>query len=293
MSFDVKVPKNLRKIQEWFGKIITQPIDTHSRINPVTPSGQSIEKESALFISPSPTLQPSDRIQIYNQQYWWRLLSSLHESFPFLLRLFGYREFNQKIAIPYLVKYPPNHWALNFLGQRLLRWVQEDYHEEDRELILDVTYMDWAYNFCFSAAHFTSLATQSLSQEVLLEELYLQPHLCLFELSCNLFKFREEFTAQDPDYWIDHDFPQLNKDKDYHFVLFRNLRNHIIYEQISQGEYKLLHQFQKGKSIELAIAWLETEGKDNYEEALSNLHLWLQKWVFYQWLTPETKGVTP
>ena len=167
-TFDKKVPKNLRKIQEWFGGIIAQPVDLNSRINPITPSGQSIEKESALFISPSPTLQPSDRIQIYNQQYWWRLFSSLHESFPFLLRLFGYREFNQKVATPYLVKYPPNHWALCFLGQRLPRWAEEEYHEGDKQLILDAANIDWTYSFCFISAHFRSLTTQSLSQKLYL-----------------------------------------------------------------------------------------------------------------------------
>lgn len=107
MTFDAKVPFKLKKTQLWFGSIIGRPIDEDSKMNPISPAGQPIEIEACDFIRPSPTLRPAQRIQIYNQQYWWRLLSSMHETFPLVTRLFGYHDFNKIIAIPYLVKFPP------------------------------------------------------------------------------------------------------------------------------------------------------------------------------------------
>src|SRR4051812_44875922 len=109
MAFDAAVPTQLKRMQEWFASIITRPVDEESRINPLSPEGVPMEQEACRYITPSATLLPAQRIQIYNQQYWWRLLSIMHELYPLVTRLFGHRDFNQTIAIPYLVKYPPSH----------------------------------------------------------------------------------------------------------------------------------------------------------------------------------------
>src|ERR1700722_17761763 len=101
MTFDTSVPSKLKNIQTWFAGVITQPIDSSSRINPKAPSGKFIKEEAPSYIRPSLKQESWERIQIYNQQYWWRLFTILHNDFPLLVRLFGYRDFNFKIAVPY------------------------------------------------------------------------------------------------------------------------------------------------------------------------------------------------
>src|SRR4051794_31429096 len=98
--YDSKVPLQLKKELQWFASILARPIDQENQMNPISPSGLSMELEAAQHIAPSPTLRPSQRIQIYNQQYWWRLINVLHESNPMLVRLMGYLDFNRNIAIP-------------------------------------------------------------------------------------------------------------------------------------------------------------------------------------------------
>lgn len=291
MKFDAAVPGNLREIQQWFGGVISQPIDRHSRINPVAPSGLSIVAEAPYFIAPSPTLEPYERIQIYNQQYWWRFFTALQESFPTLVRLFGFAEFNYRIAAPYLVKYPSDHWAICFLGNRLPKWIEEEYHESDKQLILDAADIDWAHTVCFTVKKYPSLTQSDLAkgEAILSQKLYLQPCLQLFEFRYHMFHFHKALVAHDPDYWLEHDFPVLEQDKTYYFVLFRNVHNHVTYEEISQGEFQLLNRFYEGSSIDAAIQWLEDQDPALYDEASSNLHLWLQKWTFLQWLTPERR----
>ncbi len=292
MSFDPTAPAKLKKSQKWFASIITRPIDEDSRMNPISPVGELMEEESWDYILPSPTLRPAQRIELYNQQYWWRLLSILHETFPLLTRLFGYHDFNQTIAFPYLQKYPPTHWSLNELGVNLSSWITDNYHRSDKSLIKDAADIDWAYNRSFLAPENSPLtANLPNSDDIskLLEcKLYLQPSVTLFSYPYDLFNFRLEFLTQEPEYWIENDFPELHKSQKW-IVLFRNFRNDLIWEEISESEYHLLLRFQKGDSIEDACQWLEEQKTELYTAAANNIHTWLQGWVVKKWLTMEKR----
>ena len=289
MTFDLKVPAQLKKTQIWFGGIIGRPFDENSKINPISPAGQPMELEAALHIRPSPTMEPVARIQIYNQQYWWRLLNALQETFPLLTRLFGYHDFNQTIAIPYLYKYPPDHWSLGVLGDKLAKWVEEDYHATDKPLIYDAAAIDYAFTKSFTAYQNKRLGKDLLPEQslenLLSESLYLQDSIHLFEMNYDLFEFRTVFLKNDPEYWIDNDFPPLKKEKRYHFVLYQNHNRDISVREVSAEEYQLLNLFKTGSTVDSACEWLEQQNNDVYREAMKNLHLWFQNWVMLNWLT--------
>jgi len=287
LAYDKNVPGSLRTLQDWFASIITRPIDDQSRINPVAPNGESIETEAGRFIRPSSTLQAEERIEIYNQQYWWRLLNVLHETFPLTVRLFGYYDFNQKIAIPYLEAYPPNHWSLNTLGDTLSEWAEKNYNAADRELILNAVAIDWAYQASFYAAHYQSVNLVEASQknDVLLETpLHLQPHVHLFSLNNNLFAFREALLKKDVDEWLNLDFPQLQKERRYHIILYRHPNYDLHWQELSEAAYEVLKRFEKAESIESLCHWLERQDEALVIEASEHLHHWFQQWAALQWI---------
>lgn len=289
-GYDTHVPLLLKREQQWFGSIIGRPIDEDSRMNPISPTGQSMEEEASLHIAPSPTLRPAQRIQIYNQQYWWRLLNTLHETFPLVTRLFGYFDFNRIIGIPYLTKYPPRHWSLNFLGDRLPQWCREDYQAPDKQLVSRAAELDWAFAHSFTAAATTPLKvkTDSIETEALLNEtLYLQPFLFLFEQEYDLFTYRIEFLKHEPDYWLHHDFPSLDSSRIYHYILYRNAENHISWKSLSKSEYLILRLFQQGTSVEHVCTWLESQTPDVIQEATEHLQVWFQEWTRRGWLSLE------
>lgn len=292
MTFDKAVPDMLKKTQQWFGSIISRPIDSNSRMNPLSPSGQPMMEEATLFISPGPILRSDQRIELYNQQYWWRLLSTMQEAFPFATRLFGYHDFNQLLAVPYLTKYPPRHWSLNLLGDRFPQWVQEEYQATDKALIYQTALIDWAYGASFCAEQRLALNLDNLPipgdiSSVTDKTLYLQPHIHLFKLNSDLFSVRDEFLKHDPDYWVENDFPpvkHLPPDQKAYFVLFRNVNNHTATKSITRTEYEILKLFEKGISIDHVCDWLEKQDKEFHQEADSHLHLWFQQWIVGQWL---------
>lgn len=285
MTFDAAAPTPLIEIQQWFASIITRPIDIDSKMEPISPSGQSMEDEASLYISPSPTLLPHRRIELYNQQYWWRLLSIMQDSFPLVTRLFGYIDFNQMIAIPYLMKYPPKHWSLILLGENLPRWIEEEYREKDKPLIFNAAKLDWAHNHSFISQEGPAMGDNT--PNLLEQRMTLQPHLHLFEHPYDLFEFRIEFLKEKPEYWLDHDFPLLPHNPCY-FVLFRNVINDVQVEPITHGEYQLLYKFINGLSIDELCQWLETCDPSSplYIEASTHLQNWIQRWIGHRWLCP-------
>jgi len=288
VSFDKQVPPSLKNTQVWFGSIIGRAIDENSQINPITPSGRAIEEEAWDFIRPSPSLRPAQRIQIYNQQYWWRLLSALQETFPVVTRLFGYHDFNRSIAIPYLEKYPPNHWSLALLGRTLPFWIEENYTQEDKNLVSQAANLDWAFNEAFLAKDQMPILQDSLPKEgvagLLDVPLYLQSHVQLLELDFDLFPFRVEMCKQDPDYWIENDFPPLKKEKNY-AILYRDSRGDVLWDNVSHAEYQTLRLFKNGQTVEKACEWLENQDTAIYEEATEKLPVWFRDWIFRRYFS--------
>lgn len=293
MTFDLKVPQKLQRTQLWFGSIIGRAINENSLMNPISPSGRPMEEEAWDYINPSPTMKPADRIQIYNQQYWWRLLNALQETFPLVTRLFGYHDFNQIIAIPYMVKYRPQDWSLSTIGDLLPTWIQEEYHASDKQLIYDSAVVDNAYNKSFivgqqpiiTAAH---VANEGDMEALLDTVLYLQDHVHLMELKYDLIAFRTEFLKQDANYWVENDFPPLKKEKLYHFVLYRTQYNDIHVKEIPEEEYHLLSLFREGWTIDQACEWLENQENAIYQKAMEHLHQWFQEWIVLRWLALDT-----
>jgi hypothetical protein len=288
-GFDAKVPTLLKKTQIWFGNIISQPFAEESCIQPIAPSGKLIEEEAGEYIVPSPTLRPAQRIELYNQQYWWRLLGVLHENYPLVTRLFGYHDFNQLIGIPYLVKFPPNHWSLNELGEKLPEWVEAEYHGKDKKLVYDAALVDHAYIYSFLAKECSGIDLNSQTPEVNISSLAdrrlrLQPHVLIIELPYDLFAFRKKFLEQDPDYWVEHEFPELVRFPDPNqgcFILYRDKKCNVTIEKISSNASLVLKQFKKGTTIDELCDWLSSQPEDSslYKEASENLGGWLQRWV--------------
>src|SRR6267378_4030914 len=64
----------------------------------MTPANRAVAEK---FIKPNDRLTAFERLQIYNQQYWWRLLGAFAEDFRGLRAVLGERKFD-KLAIAYV-----------------------------------------------------------------------------------------------------------------------------------------------------------------------------------------------
>ena len=144
--------KKLRDLQRQFAAGITRPLTENHQMQPKWVDGKSARKAVAAFIKPNDRLTSFDRLEIYNKQYWFRLLDCLYEDFPGLRSLMGDERFHE-MSIAYLTKYPSNSYTLRDLGNRLEKFLAREtkWTAPDRKLALDLVRLEWAHIVAFDA----------------------------------------------------------------------------------------------------------------------------------------------
>jgi hypothetical protein len=254
-KIDGLIPESLSDIQTWFAKQITSPITESDAADiPLFPA--DLIDEIRKRIAPGPQMSSEERLGVYQQQYWWRIITICQEIFPTLVRLFGYEDFNNLIAKPYLLQYPPHDWFLSNIGSDLPKWLKKNYRHSDKTLVSGLAALDLAYEQLL----FTELLL-SIEPHVLAEcekkQLFLQPHVLLFALDGDLFGFRSQLMEHPPLHWETSDFPQISSSEGKkYFVLYR-FQEKSCYEEISSQFYDLLACFKKGTRLTDLIPLLE------------------------------------
>jgi len=71
-----------RALQRTMARAVMQPLTAAERMQNTAPDGKSMRAYASRFIKPNDRLSSFDRLEIYNRQYWFRLLSSMIEDFP-------------------------------------------------------------------------------------------------------------------------------------------------------------------------------------------------------------------
>ncbi|RYD30516.1 MAG: DUF2063 domain-containing protein, partial [Verrucomicrobiaceae bacterium] len=136
------------------------------------------------FIKPNDRLTASDRLQIYNQQYWWRLLGSFAEDFRGLRAVLGERRFD-RLATAYLHDCGSMSWNLRDLGARLCPYLEEHtaLTAPFTALALDMARTEWARIVAFDGETRPLLDPRKFSRRPPAKmTLGLQPYITLLEL---------------------------------------------------------------------------------------------------------------
>ncbi len=244
---DHSCPTALLEMQHWFASVITAPIEESDEANIPIYQNRLID-EMRLRIAPSPHLKSEERIGIYHQQYWWRLITIIQDLYPSLVRIFDYADFNLLIAEPYLLKCPPKDWFLSRIGAKLPQWVKKNYREKDSPLVYLLACLDHAYESLIFADPRPEITPSAIPQ-CANKTLYLQPSVALFELEADLFTFRAQLLKHPPTHWQIHDLPKITKSLNKTFFVLYRKKEENFYEEISEVEFQLLSRFQKGARL--------------------------------------------
>ncbi len=244
---DPSCPQALLEMQRWFASVITAPIQESDQAD--LPIYQScLIDEMRERIVPSPQLKSEERIGIYHQQYWWRLITVIQELYPSLVRIFDYEDVNLLIAEPYLLHCPPKDWFLSRIGSKLPQWIEKNYREKDSPLVHRLACLDHAYESLIFADLLPQLEPNAIPQ-CERKTLYLQPCVTLFELEADLFTFRTQLLEYPPSHWQTHDLPKIKKSLKKTFFVFFRKNEKDFYEEISESQFQLLSRFQKGAKL--------------------------------------------
>ena len=177
-------PMSLAELQREMAAAVMMPLTPGEDMRRQSPDGRAMADVAATFIAPNSRLTASERLEIYNRQYWFRVLDALAEDFPALRAVVGGRVF-EALSIGYLTAHPSRSFTLRDLGSRLPEWLEShpDFAGRRQRVALDVARIEWAFVEAFDNAERTPLTLDQIATLDAGSGLGLQPHLRLLALN--------------------------------------------------------------------------------------------------------------
>jgi hypothetical protein len=157
-------PRDLLAWQRTMHAAITRPLAPGDRAQRRWFDGSSSARAVAKLVKPSRTLQPLERVEIYNRMYWFRLLDSMAQDFPGLRALLGEKKF-WPLVERYLAACPSRSFTLRDLGSRLARFMarEPNFVAPHGEAARDLVKFEWAQIVAFDGASRPCLTKRKLA----------------------------------------------------------------------------------------------------------------------------------
>jgi Putative DNA-binding domain len=174
---------NLLELQRRMSQDVMRPLTPDFAMQAMTEQGFSSDEIAASYIKPNSALTSFERLEIYNRQYWFRVIDAVSEDFPALRAALGRERFDS-VVLAYLRENPSTSFTLRNLGARLPAWLAS-YPElggPQHALAVDVARLEWAYIEAFDGASLMPLGREDFAGLGRDSNLRLQPHLQLLDL---------------------------------------------------------------------------------------------------------------
>ena len=174
---------NLLDFQRRMAEDVSRPLTTDLAMQAVSPDGTSLEKIAEGYIKRNDLLSSFERLEIYNRQYWFRVVGAVSEDYPALGAVLGHQRCDELI-LAYLKENPSTSFTLRDLGAKLPAWLDTNAElaGSHHQLAVDVARLEWAYIEAFDSPALLPLSTEEFSRLSPTSILALQPHLRLLDL---------------------------------------------------------------------------------------------------------------
>jgi Putative DNA-binding domain len=174
---------NLLELQRRMVEDVRRPLTREFAMQRVGEDGESVEDIASTYIKPSAQLTSFERLEVYNRQYWFRVIAAVAEDYPALNALLGSKRFDSLI-LAYLKEMPSTSWTLRDLSGKLPTFLDAhpDLAGRRHRLAVDVARLEWAYVEAFDGCQRMPLTTEDIQAIRPESKVSLQPHVQLLEL---------------------------------------------------------------------------------------------------------------
>jgi len=256
----------LHALQRAVARAVMQPLTPSERMQRKAPGGGRMSAYAARYIKPNDRLTSFERLEIYNRQYWFRVLGSLAEDFPGLRAVLGGRRF-EAMCKAYLTERPSRCFTLRNLGAQLESWLRHNpaWVHDRRVLALDMVRLEWADIETFDGQANPPLRSEDLQKlELANLKLSIQPYVQLLELHYPVDDLLLEVKHGDdtPDR-ASNAVQERRKHSKVRavtklepariFLAVHRLDYSVYFRRIEPEEFALLSALRNGKTVERAI----------------------------------------
>ena len=279
-------------------------LDKHSNTQKKWVDGRPTAEFVEQFIKPNDRLTSLERIEIYNRQYWFRIIDGMYDDFPGLRAVVGDAKFN-KLVIEYLDQYPSQSYTMRDLGSRLEQFItaNPEMVKPRLALALEMTRFEWAQVIAFDGPAYPLVSVDDLlGANPNKLKLGLQPYITLLDLQWplddwsialkkNLRSMRGEASnAVETTSRKTRKAIALPRKKQTHLAVHRH-QNMVYFKPLEVASYQILRQLRDGKPLAKALNHgLEIGMKENARrDWASEIQAWFKNWTTLGWFCEPTQ----
>jgi Putative DNA-binding domain len=294
----------LASLQRRMARAVMTPLTPSGHMRGAARNGRSMRAEAAAFIKPNDRLTSFERLEIYNRQYWYRVLDSFAEDFPGLHAVLGDRRFDQA-AEAYISACPSRTFTLRNLGSNLESWLRKDprWAGARQKLALDMVRLEWAEIETFDGKAEPALKAEDLAgaQPTKLR-LRLQPFIQLLDLHFPVDDLLLEVRSEEDTDFASNTFSERRKRKRVQavarlkakpiFLAVHRLDDSVYFRRLEREEFLILQELRDGKSLARAVDLAFKRSSIPPSERPAHVENWFHTWAALGWFCrPEKKQV--
>lgn len=287
----------LAEIQRAMAAAVMMPLTPDEDMRTHAPDGRNMQVVAASFVAPNSRLTPFERLEIYNRQYWLRVLGSLGEDFPVLRAVVGPQRF-EALSIAYLTENPNRSFTLRNLGSKLPQWLAAHPEHAGRRhaVAADVAKIEWAFVEAFDTGERTPLTLDQIATLDANSRLGLQPHLCLMALQFLVddlviaIHSREKRQAseagvisEDDDQFLDIRLPTIRRRSLW--LAAHRADNNVYYRRLEREEYGMLCALRDGQPLAAALDAGFASSRMSLAKRGAAVQRWFAVWAELGWIT--------
>jgi Putative DNA-binding domain len=286
---------NLEALQREMAAAVMLPLTADEQMRARTPDGRSTSAIAESFIAPNSRLSAFERLEIYNRQYWFRVLGALAEDFAGLSVVIGARAF-ERLSIAYLTAHPSRSFTLRNLGSKLPQWLAANPQFAGRRhrLALDVARIEWAFVEAFDSAEHTSLTLDQVATLDAGSRLALQPHLRLVALEYPaddlVLGLHDREKRQTSEAGVRHEgspdapakLPKLRRRPTW--LAAHRVDNSVFYRRLQREEFLTLAAIRQGLPLAEALAAGFADSRIPEPRRALPAREWFATWAELGWI---------
>ena len=252
-------------LQRAVARAVMQPLTRSERMRRTAPGGGRMSAYAARYIKPNDRLTSFERLEIYNRQYWFRVLDSMAQDFPGLRAILGQRRFDG-MCRAYLAECPSRSFTLRNLGARLETWLRRNpqWIRGKQSLALDMVRLEWADIEAFDGEAEPALHPEDLSgSSAPTLRLRVQPYVQLLALQYPVDDLAFEVRHHDDTDFTSNVLTENRKSVKIQtiaalepkqiFLVVHRIDLSVYFRRIEREEFLLLSVLRRGKTIARAI----------------------------------------
>lgn len=292
---DSRGVRKLRALQRAFATGVTRPLTASHHMQSKWVDGKSARQAVATFIKPNDRSSSFERLEIYNKQYWFRLIDCFYEDFPGLRTLIGEKRFND-LSIAYLKKYPSTSFALSELGCHLEKFLSREPRWVAPHVTLagDLVRLEWAHIVAFDGEALPPVKIDDLldSNPAKLR-LGFQPHITFLECEYPVDDYivtvrRREEPQGEASNAVSEQVKRkaakkLKRPKpEKIWLAVHRSENSVYYKRLEPEAYLICTSLQKGLTLQAACekAFRRRKADPNFSATLQG---WFAQWASFGW----------